>query len=572
MLYFLSRTLIAALCLIALGCSSGMKSANESNRSAAASNSNRQPVTATLESEGAAPVADLLQPVTFAPLQKPDGLYIIFDASGSMLGQLPDRSRKISVAKQVLQQFVAGNFEGYELAFRAYGHRRKEDCTDSQLLIPFGQPTQVVTQMKSAIQGINALGRTPITYSLQEALKDFGDRSGEIILISDGLESCDADPCALVREWKNRNVKIRVHVVGFGLEEKEKASLKCLAEAAGTDYHDANTASALADELAKIHQKAVSQMFVLRGMDKAGNRLRVRGILSRDGKERYRVTSESATRVEAGEYLLTAGVLTANGSLYKPVTQTVKAQEAGNTTVEVQVETPPRVRAKFAVDGEAHRGSLIRAYQNSKEVFSFRPIDEVYIEEGAYEFRAKPNADNDLSVMESFQAGDRKEIVFGLARTVIVTAKMLAKGSGIWFRENLELWQNGEKRYLVHMINGSRVLPGTYDLRLPNRLTPYVKKGLVVTDEAKQHFDITVPVGHVTFVYQKADGSRDKDDRCFASTEPGNLHIFRNSGQKYPLTPGRYNVEGWQQKGFYGRIVFEIKEGEEKEIVLRAKR
>ena len=45
-----------------------------------------------------------------------DAIYLIFDASGSMWGELPDKSRKVTVAKQVLEDFVADDFENYELA------------------------------------------------------------------------------------------------------------------------------------------------------------------------------------------------------------------------------------------------------------------------------------------------------------------------------------------------------------------------------------------------------------------------------------------------------------------------
>jgi hypothetical protein len=45
-----------------------------------------------------------------------DAVYLIFDASGSMWGELPDKSRKVVVAKQVLQDFVAGDFAGRDLS------------------------------------------------------------------------------------------------------------------------------------------------------------------------------------------------------------------------------------------------------------------------------------------------------------------------------------------------------------------------------------------------------------------------------------------------------------------------
>ena len=139
----------------------------------------------------------------------PNGIYIIFDASGSMWGELPDKSRKVTVAKQVLQDFVAGDFEGYDLALRAYGHRRKGDCRDSELVVPFGPPEQAIDRVKTFAAALNPLGKTPISYSLRQALDDFGDRPGQIILISDGIETCDEDPCALVQAWREKNVQAK---------------------------------------------------------------------------------------------------------------------------------------------------------------------------------------------------------------------------------------------------------------------------------------------------------------------------------------------------------------------------
>ncbi len=503
--------------------------------------------------------------------EKSDAIYIIFDASGSMWQKLADGAFKIDVAKQVLQDFVAGDFAGYELAFRAYGHRSKGDCRDSELIIPFGAPEKAVTQLKGFMGSVNPMGKTPISYSLREALKDFGDRRGEIILISDGEETCDDDPCALVQAWNEQQVKINVHVVGLGLDEKSKAAMQCISEAAGTEYRDAGSASELADGLKKIQQQTTWAGFTLEGVDENGQRIRVQGILSRAGKELFKVTDNGYNRVEAGEYTLTAGVMTKNGHLYKPMTQSLRVAEKGETRVKVQVVTPPSVKAKFIEEGEQQRGALITALQNGEEVFKFRWMDEVYVDEGAYEFRAKPNAENELSVTETFAAGDQKEIMFQMTHTVKVTFKMLASGSGIWFRENYELWQNGEMKYKVHVANGALVLPGTYELRLPNELTPYAKPGIVITEKNEQHFDVTVPVGHVTVIYQKADGTRDKDDRCFIGRGPTVRGVFKNGGQKIPLTPGTYNVIGWAQKGNYERVVFEVKEGEDKEVILQAK-
>ena len=191
--------------------------------------------------------------------QAPNAIYIIFDASGSMWGQLADKSHKVVVAKGVLQDFVAQDFGDAELALRAYGHRREGDCRDSELVVPFGPSEAAVEQVQSFMKNLNPLGKTPITYSLQQALADFGERPGEIILITDGIETCDEDPCGLVRQWQERGVQINVHVVGFGLQEMEKARLQCIAEASGTQYHDAESGLDLAMSLDEIQEATVQE-------------------------------------------------------------------------------------------------------------------------------------------------------------------------------------------------------------------------------------------------------------------------------------------------------------------------
>ena len=63
----------------------------------------------------------------------------------------------------------------------------------------------------------------------------------------------------------------------------------------------------------------------------------------------------------------------------------------GETLVKVEVQLPPQVKAKFQdTEAEEQRGSLISIWQNGKEIGKFRPIDEVFIDEGTFEFRANP--------------------------------------------------------------------------------------------------------------------------------------------------------------------------------------
>jgi len=513
------------------------------------------------------PATDQTSPVIERPA---DGIYIIFDASGSMWGQLPDRSTKLNVAKKVLNEFVGGDFSGYDLAMRVYGHRHKDDCEDSELVVPFGPPDQVTKPMREFVAKTNALGRTPITYSLQQALTDFGDRAGEIILITDGIESCDADPCSLIRQWRETNVKIKVHVVGFGLDEKSKDALKCLSDATGTDYFDAQSAKELSEALKKIREKAAERGVVLKGFDPSGKEVLTHGTLSRNGAVAYKIRSNGRFLVEPGEYELTAGVQTRNGNIYRPTTKKVQVSGTTETLLRVEVALPPRVRAAFKdTQAEERRGSLITIWQNGQQFSTFRPIDEVFLDEGTYEFRANPQNTGEVSVTESLSAGDRKEIRFELARVVKIFVSVRADGSDHVFRKNVELWQDGVKKYTVHQANGALVQPGTYTIVVPDDLIPYEQTNVTVANRNDQKIDVAIPVGFVTFVYHKADGTPDKSvNRVFLSRPGDGQRIYKRAFEPIPLIPGSYVVTGWSQRGYSGRVPFDVGASERKQIVI----
>ena len=505
------------------------------------------------------------------PVAKPDGVLVILDMSGSMDGTLSDGRRKLDVVRLVLRNFFDMEFEDREIGVRVFGHRREGDCTDTELLVPFETPEIALVYLRQRAQTLRPNGKTLISHSLRAAREeDFAHRVGDIVLVVDGAETCAEDPCDVVREWGEQDVSIRVHVVGLGLRGSSRKAMECISEAAGTTYYDVQSLDDLRAIFKTIHQRASDREVWLVGRDENGSELPIRGSLMDADGRLIEVSSGRRNVVAPGEYVLEAGVETRNGNLYRPVAVSIAVEE--DESIEVVVPVPPRVSARFVVGNRDHAGSRVRAYRDGKELFAFGAAEEVFLDEGSYEFRAQPNPENDLRVSESFGPGDNKQILFEMQHTVLVKVDMVAAGSGIRFDQNYELWQGGAKVYDVHTRNGARVVPGLYDVRLPDRITPYVHRGITVTDEDEQHFLINVPVGHVTVIYQKADGSPDAPDRVFVSRgADGREQIFKNSGEGIPLVAGTYNVVGWSHKGDYEKVVFEIREGEDIQIVLRAR-
>jgi len=183
----------------------------------------------------------------------------ILDASGSMWGQINGKA-KITIAKQVMSKLVPELSDKSRIGLIAYGHRRKADCNDVEALVQLGaNHKQAVLK---AVQGLNAKGKTPLTRSVNRAFKMLQreQQPTTIILVSDGIESCQGDPCETVKAAKKYGVKFIMHTVGFGLSKKESAQLACMAKAGGGEYFQANNA----EELLKSTRKAMQPMGTLK--------------------------------------------------------------------------------------------------------------------------------------------------------------------------------------------------------------------------------------------------------------------------------------------------------------------
>ncbi len=186
-----------------------------------------------------------------APLAAQERIMLILDSSGSMWGQI-DGVNKHLIAREVIGTVLADIDENVEMGVMAYGHRRKGDCGDIQTLVPVGpvNPKQIVQRIKE----IQPRGKTPISASVRraaEALK-YSEEKATIVLVSDGLETCDADPCALATELEQLGVDFTVHVVGFDLGHQDTKTLSCLADNTGGTFIQASDADELSDAFGEV--------------------------------------------------------------------------------------------------------------------------------------------------------------------------------------------------------------------------------------------------------------------------------------------------------------------------------
>jgi Ca-activated chloride channel family protein len=169
---------------------------------------------------------------------------IVFDASGSMWGQI-DGQAKISMARdamsQISQQFTAED----QIGLMVYGHRQKGDCQDIELVVPIGNNN--AADIISQVNTIKPKGKTPISRALQlatDALK-ISENAAEVVLITDGLETCDMNPCEVAAEAESLGIDFTAHVIGFDLTSDEAKQVACVADITGGQYLPASDAASL---------------------------------------------------------------------------------------------------------------------------------------------------------------------------------------------------------------------------------------------------------------------------------------------------------------------------------------
>jgi Mg-chelatase subunit ChlD len=185
---------------------------------------------------------------------------IVLDASGSMAGRMNGKV-KMDIARNVVRDLVDNMPSDMKVGLIVYGAksaREKNDCNDIDLLRPVS-PVQAHA-VDSALNPLRPRGMTPIGASLRrgaEALKGLPGKS-TIVLISDGTETCGADPCQVAREVReSTGIDVKVHSVGLDIGEQERGTLECVATGGGGTYYPVKDEEQLRTALKTASQERV---------------------------------------------------------------------------------------------------------------------------------------------------------------------------------------------------------------------------------------------------------------------------------------------------------------------------
>ena len=208
------------------------------------------------------------------PPERPKVTRILFllDASGSMMAPWEGQPRW-NVAKRMLAKMVdsLNAYPNLELGLRVYGHQSpnaEKNCQDSKLEVPFA--ARNAAAIKAKLVSLKAQGNTPITYSLLQSANDFpADKNSRnvLLLITDGLESCNADPCAASLALQRKHVFLKPFVIGIGAEKDFGRQLECLGQ-----YYNAAEIKTFRTVMNDVIAKTLSKTTVVVNLTDAAGR------------------------------------------------------------------------------------------------------------------------------------------------------------------------------------------------------------------------------------------------------------------------------------------------------------
>jgi Ca-activated chloride channel family protein len=187
-----------------------------------------------------------------APSFADENVMIVFDGSNSMWGQI-EGTAKIVIARDLMENLLGDWVDDRSVGLMAYGHRTRGDCSDIEVLVEPGQAARET--ILERINGVTPTGKTPLSDAVEQAATalSYTDQPATVVLISDGLESCERDPCALAEALEKGGVGFTAHVVGFGLgSDEDTSSLACIAENTGGQYITATNADELGAALSTV--------------------------------------------------------------------------------------------------------------------------------------------------------------------------------------------------------------------------------------------------------------------------------------------------------------------------------
>lgn len=190
---------------------------------------------------------------------KKKNVMIILDASGSM-SLLNNGQTRMDVAKDALRKYVASTqASNINMGLMVYGHKGSNSVADKPIscalaeqLAPIGTITSA--NLDTYLNLINPTGWTPIGLAISNAQASFTGKeqdNNEIMLVTDGEETCDSNPVGAATSIYNGPAKVKVNIIAFVVSS---STLSSISKAGGGSFSSANNSDELIARMNDLYE------------------------------------------------------------------------------------------------------------------------------------------------------------------------------------------------------------------------------------------------------------------------------------------------------------------------------
>ncbi|HWB64521.1 MAG TPA: VWA domain-containing protein [Chitinophagales bacterium] len=190
--------------------------------------------------------------------QETTRILFVLDASLSMQSHW-EGGTKWGTATNALAQIAdsLSHIPNVEMGLRVLGDLYPEpdrNCRDTRLAVRID--TNGVKQIKKELEGIHPKGITPLVYAIERAPEDFGSKPGKnvLIVITDGEDACDRDPCSVQQMLQEHNILLRPFIIGMSLQSTVADGMNCMGK-----LYNTNSAEEFTTTLKNIVTQSVSR-------------------------------------------------------------------------------------------------------------------------------------------------------------------------------------------------------------------------------------------------------------------------------------------------------------------------
>lgn len=175
---------------------------------------------------------------------------LVFDASGSMGGSVglgvATPVTRIDKVRSALAEVLPSATRFRRVGLITYGPGPYQQCNVHLDLKPTPNAAGIIMR---AVNALTPAGPTPLTSAVEQAadVLDFRAKSGVIVVVTDGEETCGGSPCDVGKELHAAAEQLTIHVIGYRppnfswTGEQSLVDAKCLADRNGGLYIAAET-------------------------------------------------------------------------------------------------------------------------------------------------------------------------------------------------------------------------------------------------------------------------------------------------------------------------------------------